>query len=247
MEDFKEKRAKIKSPWIKAMLAGFGALALAILLYLLLSNTDTVGDGINDILALFRPFIIGGVIAYVLAPLCNNVEKWLGQVFPEKIKKAAPTIAVAVSMIFFILIIYLLLIMIIPQLYTSIISLSETLPGQMQSLINKIAEHLKGNETLYGYVMTAIENIQKGFTNWVNNTLLPDMSSIISGLGTGVKSVLSVLLDIVVGAIVAVTALWEGKTSPARRRWSFTASPGRNGATPSGARLPMPIRCSTAS
>ena len=216
MEDLKEKKAKIKSPWIKAMLAGFGALALAILLFLLLFNIDMVGDSINDILALFRPFIIGGIIAYVLAPLCNSIEKWLNQIFPEKIKKAAPPIAVALSMIFFILVIYLLLIMIIPQLYTSIISLSETLPGQMESLINKIADLLKGNETLYGYVMTAIENIQKGFTNWVNNTLLPDMSSIISGLGTGVKSVLSVLLDIVVGAIVAVYCL-AGRKNFARQ------------------------------
>ena len=212
MEELKDKKVKIKNPYIKAMLAGFGALALAILLFLLLYNLDSVGDAVNSAIVLLRPFIIGGVIAYILSPLCNNIEKWLGQIFPEKLKKAAPPLAVALSMIFFILLIYLLLIMIIPQLYASIISLSDTLPGQMEALINKIARLLKDNETLYGYVMTAIENIQKGFTDWVNNTLLPDMSSIISGLGTGVKSVLSVLLDIVVGAIVAVYCLAGRKT-----------------------------------
>ena len=207
MEELNEKKKKIRNPYVKAALAGFGALALAILLFLLLFNLDTVSDTIAQALAILRPFIIGGIIAYILAPLCNSIEKWLTQLFPEKIKKAAPALAVALSMLFFILVIYLLLIMIIPQLYASIVSLSETLPGQVQILINKIADMLKGNETLYGYVMTAIENIQKGFTNWVDNTLLPDLSGIISGLGTGVKSVLSVLLDIVVGAIVAVYCL----------------------------------------
>ncbi len=212
MEEQIEKKPKIKDPYRHAMFAGFGALALAILLFLLLFNLDSVADGINAAIVLLRPFIIGGIIAYLLSPLCNNIEKWLTAICPEKIKKAAPPLAVALSMLFFLLLIYLLIIMIIPQLYASIVSLSETLPGQVEALINKIARLLRDNETLYGYVMTAIENIQKGFTDWVNNTLLPDMSSIISGLGTGVKSVLSVLLDIIVGAIVAIYCLAGRKT-----------------------------------
>ena len=204
MEELKDKKVKIKNPYVKAMLAGFGALALAILLFLVLFNLDSVGEWLGSAISLLRPFIIGGAIAYILSPLCNSIEKWFRQVFPEKLQVLAPPLAVVLSMLFFFLIIYLLLIMIIPQLYTSIVSLTETVPGQMESLIENIKNLFRDNKTLYDYVVTAIDNIQKGFSNWLNNTVLPDMSSIISGLGTGVKSVLSVLLDVVVGAIVAV-------------------------------------------
>ena len=69
MEELKDKKVKIKNPYIKAMLAGFGALALAILLFLLLYNLDSVGDAVNSAIVLLRPFIIGGVIAYILSPL----------------------------------------------------------------------------------------------------------------------------------------------------------------------------------
>jgi len=211
-KELSEKQGKIKNPWIKAMLAGFGALALSILLFLLLFNLDSVSKGLGWITSLLRPFIIGGALAYLLAPLCNSAEKWLGQILPAKVKKWAHGLAVAAAIIFLLLVIYLLLIMIIPQLYTSIVSLSETLPPQVQKLIRRLTSLLDDNEVLSGYVTTAIDSIQKAFNDWLNNKLLPDLSSIISGLGTGVRSVLGVLLDTIIGIIVAVYLLGGRKT-----------------------------------
>ena len=232
MQELGEKKNRIKSPYVKAMLAGFGALALAILLFLLFFNLDKVSKGLGAIASLLRPFIIGGAIAYILSPLCNSAEKWFGQILPGKLKKIAPGLAVIVSILFLILLVYILLVMIIPQLYNSIVSLSETLPGEIRDLVNKIEILLKDNETIYGYVTSAIDAIEKSFRDWINNRLLPDMSSIISGVGTGVRSVIMVLLDIVIGIIVAVYCL-SGRKNFARqakmvlysisgRRWGNT-------------------------
>ena len=212
MEENKDKKIKIKNPYVKAMLAGFGALALAILLFLLLFNLDVVSDSVKAALSILRPFIIGGAIAYILSPLCNSAEKWFGQILPGKAKKLANGLAVAVSIIFLVAIVYLLIIMIIPQLYTSIITLSETLPPKAEAFMKDLTRLFEDNETLSGYVTTIYENVEKAFDNWLNNKLLPDMSSIISGLGTGVKSVITALLDTIIGAVVAVYFLAGRRT-----------------------------------
>ncbi len=218
MDEIREKKGKIKSPWVKGMLAGFGALALAIMLFLLLYNVDMIADWLGSAIALLRPFIIGGAIAYILSPLCNSVERWFTQVFPEKFRKAAPTLAVVVSIIFLVLIVYLLIIMIIPQLYTSIVTLSETFPPKAEAFMKDVMKLLENNKTISGYVTTAYESIESAFENWLKNKILPDMASIISGLGTGVKSVLSVLIDIVIGAIVAVYFLMGRRTFSTQAR-----------------------------
>ncbi|MBR0416340.1 MAG: AI-2E family transporter [Firmicutes bacterium] len=216
MADLEERKVKIKNPWIKGMLAGFGALALAILLFLLLYNMDIVSQGFRKAMSILRPFIIGGAIAYLLCPLCNSAERWFEKLLPQKIKKWANGFAVAVSVIFLVAIVYLLIIMIIPQLYTSIVTLTETLPAQAEKFMRDIMRMLDDNETIAGYVNTIYENLRRAFDNWINNKLLPDMSTIISGVGTGVKSVISVLLDTIIGVIVAVYCL-SGRRTFARQ------------------------------
>ena len=206
-----EKKERIKSPYIKAMLAGFGALALAVTLGFILYFFPDIAKAFAAAARILRPFIIGGAIAYILCPLCNKSEKWLSQVLPEKIKKWAPGLAVTVSIVFFLLLIYLLLMMIIPQLYASIISLSKTLPDEFDALMKRISRLLSDNPTLSGYVTTLYENARKSIESWMNNKLLPDMSGIINGVGNGVMSVLSGFLDAVIGTIVAVYCLHERK------------------------------------
>lgn len=206
-----EGKGKIKNPWIKAMFVGFGSLALAIILFLFLYKFKVFAKGVKAVVSLLMPFIIGGALAYLLSPLCNKVEKWLLDLMPKH-KKLDMVLSVAITMICALLIIYLLLMMIIPQTYSSIVSLSDTLPGNVEQAIAFIEGKFKDNPTLLGYFTTVYESVNEAFDNWVTNKLLPDMANIISGVGSGVISVFNTLKDIFVGLFVTVYFLAGRRT-----------------------------------
>jgi putative transport protein len=67
--------------------------------------------------------LFGGVVAYLLRPLCNTYESFFTEVLPKKVKKMANALAVGLSLVTCILVVYTLIIMVAPQLYGSVLSL----------------------------------------------------------------------------------------------------------------------------
>ena len=205
------EKKRFDNPYIKAMLTGFGILAMSIMLFFIIFRADEIADDLNRLSMILRPFIIGAVFAYLLTPLCNRLESLLIRHLPDKIKKSAPGWAVALSMAFGLLIIYILLILIVPQLFTSIVNLSETLPGQLDRLALRLEAMLADNEVLQSYFDSAYESVTTTFEDWLKNTVLPSFGSIMGNVGTGVLNVFNTVKDVVVGVIVAVYMLASRK------------------------------------
>lgn len=88
MVDPKKKR------YFYAMLAGFGAIGLSIFLFFLIYRLEGIGHGLKKIGDVLAPFVYGGVVAYLLRPLCNLYERILRECLPGKTRKAANAIAV---------------------------------------------------------------------------------------------------------------------------------------------------------
>ena len=114
-----DKKPHIK-PYLYGMLAGFGAISLSILFFFLIYRFDGFGNAISALTGILMPFIYGAVIAYLLKPVCNCVEDFLRRLLPEKMGTAANMLAVTVSLLFGILVVYALIMMIVPQLITSV-------------------------------------------------------------------------------------------------------------------------------
>lgn len=206
MED-NVKKKEIKSPWIKGMLAGFGALAMSIILFMILFRFDRVKGVFNSIGIILRPFIIGAVVAYIMTPLCRHLEASLSRVFKKASDKLIRAIAIAITILVLLLIVAVLMVMIIPQVYDSIVALYDLVPKRVQELVPVVTEKLQNNEILLGYVTKIYDSISNYFSNWVDEKLLPDLVTIIGGVGLGVKNIAVVLKDIIVGIIVACYCL----------------------------------------
>ena len=71
MEDPKKKR------YLYLMLSGFGAISLSVILFFLLYRLQGIGVWLKNISGILAPFIYGGVVAYLLRPLCNTYERFL--------------------------------------------------------------------------------------------------------------------------------------------------------------------------
>ena len=94
-----------------------------------------VGDALNKLGSILAPFSLhGGVVAYLLRPMCNLYEGLSREHLPKKLKKLSNGLAVGLSMISGLLIVYALIIMIAPQLFSSIQTLWLSLPDKISAL-----------------------------------------------------------------------------------------------------------------
>ena len=203
-----------KRRYFYLMMSIFGAISLSILVFFLLYRFQGVGNVFHKLKDILAPFIYGGVVAYLLRPMCNFYESVLSENLPGKTKKAAKTLSIALSLATGIMAVYMVIIMIAPELYNSILSLWTTLPAKVSSFLEwagvtfgedeNIAEMLRLFDSS---ASTLYQNLEK----WVSETIAPYISSIVSGVGSSVTKVLQFLYDLLIGLIVACYLLASRK------------------------------------
>ena len=193
------------------MLAGFGAIGMSLLLFMLLDRAQTVGTAVKKVSDILAPFVYGGVVAYLLRPLCNHYERFFQAYLPKKLKRAANILAVALSLITGILVVYALIIMIAPQLYDSIRSLWNTLPEKVEQFLNWAIATFGENEELLTFFDTSFDKVYAELESWIQSTVMPYVSNIVSEVGSSVWKVLMFLYNLLIGIIVAVYLLASRK------------------------------------
>ena len=207
-----DKKPHIK-PYLYGMLAGFGAISLSILFFFLIYRFQGFGDAISKLTGILMPFIYGAVIAYLLKPVCNCVENFLRRLLPEKMGTAANMLAVAISLLFGILVVYALIMMIVPQLITSVTTLYYTARNNLNDFVDWAShqEIIASNQKLLDFIETSYDNLQDTLDNLVRTKLVPSMQSLLSGAALGVMSFVTFLKNIIIGVIVSVYLLASRK------------------------------------
>ena len=207
-----DKKPHIK-PYLYGMFAGFGAISLSILFFFLIYRFQGFGDAISKLTGILMPFIYGAVIAYLLKPVCNCVENFLRRLLPEKMGTAANMLAVTISLLFGILVVYALIMMIVPQLITSVTTLYYTARNNLNDFVDWAShqEIIASNQKLLDFIETSYDNLQDTLDNLVRTKLVPSVQSLLSGAALGVMSFVTFLKNIVIGLIVSVYLLASRK------------------------------------
>ena len=138
----------VKKQYIYLMLSIFGAVSLSILVFFLVYRFQGVGDVFHRLKEILAPFIYGGVVAYLLRPVCNFYEGLLLKWLPAKMQKTGKTLSIALSLATGILAVYMVIIMIAPELYNSILSLWTTLPAKVSAFLAWARETFGENENI---------------------------------------------------------------------------------------------------
>ena len=190
-------------------LAGALGIILCIVFFFLMFRFDQVMSGLRNGQEILMPFIYGAVIAYLLTPTCNFVETHLnswgeGKVKnQEKFRRFSSGAGIIASLIFGICIIYLLLAMVLPQVFTSIRGIVEVLPGNVRQWSLWIEQLLADNEILSNYVEQFTSTAYKNIETWLETKLLPNMQTIVTGVSAGLISAVVVVKNLLIGLIAA--------------------------------------------
>ncbi len=193
-------------------LTGFLSLALAILLFFCIQRLDQLRQSFHWLLDVLTPFIYGGVMAYLLKTPCNFLEEKIRAVLPDKYVKRANVLSVVAVLVISVLVLYLLLSMVIPEMIESTIALAVAIPPKAEQMAQWVIDHLEGNEVLQNYVDNAFASMESWLYDWATTDLLPTMQGMMDGVVTTVSSVLTVVKNIVLGIIICIYLLLGRKT-----------------------------------
>lgn len=195
-------------------LSFFCAISLSILVFFVMYRFRGIGDVLHTLSEILAPFIYGGVVAYLLRPVCNFYEKLFRNWLPKRVQKMAGGIAVGLSLLTGILVVYALIIMVAPQLYQSVRSLWNSLPEKVNRFLSWARERF-GEEEIASQLLqlfdTSTSAIYQELDAWASGTLTPYISSIVTGVSSGVYRALKFLYNLLIGLIVACYLLASRK------------------------------------
>ena len=200
-----------KRRYMYLMVSIFGAISLSILVFFLLDRLQGVEEALRKLSQTLAPFIYGGVLAYLLRPMCNFYENLFQKFLPNSMKKMANTLAVLLSLVSGILIVYALIIMIAPALYDSARSLWRSLPDKVNQFLIWAQATFGEDEELLHLFSTSYDKLYTELENWAQTTIMPQISNIVSGVGSSVYKILLFLYNLLIGLIVACYLLGSRK------------------------------------
>ena len=200
-----------KKAYLYGALAGFGAISLSVVFFFLLYKLSEIRGAVDTLMEILAPIVYGGVIAYLLRPICNWYLEKLEKIIPKLSLKVADALAVLLAMVTGVLVVYALIAILAPQLYDSIISIWESLPDKADQLIAILEVQFAENKEIVQFFDQSGETIYTAVDNWVKTTIMPNLSSIVSGVGMSVWKVLVFLKNLLIGVIVAVYLLLNRK------------------------------------
>jgi len=197
--------------YVYLTLSLFAVISLSLVLFFLMYRIQGIADGLKNLADILAPFIYGGVVAYLLRPMCNLYERIFTTYLPRNMKKMANGLAVGLSLITGILVVYMLIIMIAPQLYESVLSLWISLPEKVNQFLTWARATFGEDEELLHLFNDAYNALYIELEKWAENTLVPYVTNIVSGVGSSVIKVLLFLYNLLIGLIVACYLLASRK------------------------------------
>lgn len=183
-------------------------LALIVVLIFLLIKGASVQAFFSLFGSILMPIIYGGVLAYLLTPVFNQVRNRVDKGLENlvKAKKArnniARTAAVAASILMLAVIVFGLISMLIPQLINSIMGIVDAMPASARNLQIWLEQLLADNPQLESTVMPYYDTSVNYLQDWVSKVVVPNLYNIIGGLSMGVYNALMALKNVLIGVIV---------------------------------------------
>lgn len=191
-------------------ITAFLVIAAAVLFYMLLQHFADLQKAWSRMLTIVAPFIWGLALAYLLLPLTRQLERLLS--FPKMKKpflrgKFARFAAIVISEIVLLIILTAFVLLILPQLYSSIETIVVNSPEYYSKMSEWIELKLEDHPEVEKYVAQALESLSNQLLDLVKNRLLPSMGNVISSVTTGVYAAFRVVYNLIVGIIVSVYIL----------------------------------------
>lgn len=185
-------------------------------------GTTAVGTFISKLLGALSPVFYGFAFAYLLNPVEIFFEKNVfmklsarkrekndpshnyGNEVMIKTKKRARIFGVVCAMVTFFLIITGVILIILPQLISTVQKLVNNMEGYVNETTKWINEQLTNYPDVQKWLNTNLDQATSYITEWLKDTLMPQMSNILAAFSNGVFTVVQVFTNVFFGIVIAI-------------------------------------------
>lgn len=200
--------------YLKIGITGAAILASGILCAFVLFKMPVIISVLKGITEILKPFLYGVVFAYLLAPLCNKIEEKLFQFFPKakaKARRFICFIAIVISLCVAIAVIWLIIMMIVPQVWDSVMKIIQMVPQKLIVVNNWIEHMLENQPELQAYFEEFSSQAESNIDSLLNVDTIQKVQSIINSLSVQLFGVLGVVKNIFLGLLISAYLLGSRK------------------------------------
>jgi predicted PurR-regulated permease PerM len=213
--------------YLAAGVTAFCVIAAAIVLFFLLSHTQEVAALLRTISSALRPVFIGMIIAFLLLPVHRWIFKFLQAITDNKMLENPKnvsflnTVAIFLSLLVALFALYLLLAMVVPQVYLSVVGLVQSIPDYISSVQVWLQAFLEDNpdiqaavmpiydsaalsleQFLYSKILPNLESVPSTI-QWLQDSVLPNLTGVVSNVSAMVSAVFLLVKDLLIALIVS--------------------------------------------
>lgn len=213
----------------------FAVVTACVLLSFLIDKLAFAGNLVNRIFSAVLPFVVGGILAFVLKPICNLLDGPIGNFYvshvfkrrllsgrttEKRVRRGAEMTSIFIALFCFFLAIYALLHSILPQLIESLALLRDNIPTYLQRLSDWITGLIgESNPELTEKITSFLTEFNTDFSSWLQkiqpvvvsyfggSETFETITNVINGTITVGKVLINLILDTIVSIVVTAYAL----------------------------------------
>ena len=211
----KELKKHFNKKYLYWGITAFLVIACSILFYYVLFHRSSFTGGIGKIIQISMPIIDGFVLAYLITPILNKVEKCI--IKPIYIKADIPmtsknkqrmrAISILLTIVLILIVFYEFFGLIIPEVIRSVQSIIFQMPVYVNNLTNWALGLIKDNPDLEIAVNQLINQYSAKIMDYVNTNLLPHINELIKTLSLSVLGVFKAFWNFIIGFILSIYVL----------------------------------------
>lgn len=215
----------MKKKYLYIGITAFCVVSACILLFFLLFKIGSIFAVIRNIVSYLMPIVYGIILAYLLLPLNNWLNERLLKAFSKKTKKPrtakrlSTVLATTISIIFALVIIIGLVALVAPQVINSLTSIFNSLPDTIRTLKAWINDTFANHPSIQGFINSALESLEdsvKGLAS--SDNFINHAPNLLSYFASGIKGLISIAENIIVGIIIAIYVLNSSKLFAAQAK-----------------------------
>ncbi|HCT64309.1 MAG TPA: AI-2E family transporter [Lachnospiraceae bacterium] len=196
---------------------GFVSIALSVVFFFCVYRSESFLSSMKGFFGILKPFVYGGVIAYMLTPICVRLEKLFDKIIspnakkPLQAKAIARKISVGLSHIIGLLLLVGLFYLVLPQVVTSVTAIAESMPNNMQRFYSWSNDYMLQNPKITHYLNQYLSGWLDNLNTWINTDFMVNVQKIVAGFSAGLMGAIGVIKNIIIGCVVSIYFL-EGRS-----------------------------------
>ncbi|MCM1173966.1 MAG: AI-2E family transporter [Blautia sp.] len=220
-------------------MAGAFSIIAGILFYYILFHSESLSEAVSSFIKISMPIIDGLILAYLITPVLNTIERRVVKPLYEKSKvpvtkksnKRIRGFSILITLAVIFVVAYEFFSLIIPELIRSIQSIIFQFPVYVSNLASWATGLLENNPELEGIANDLFNKSSTMLTNFLNSSVLPRVNALLISLSTGVIGFFKAMWNFIIGFIISIYILGSKETLAGQAKkivYAFFDAPAAN-------------------